>query len=249
MWAGGLIDAGYSVISTVDLAASRHPGTLDLPEPLPEGLKRIGPRPRRYFNLTAARGALAMLPGLSFDEPEDARLAFPEKYLSARVRLGQIAFDVHNAHVPDAATVGGAIKIRAFEAIRQRVDQEPAYPRVLCGDFNCQHPDEEYRAGKRPRRRVEWKARWDEAEYRVTDNPELPDVYRVYREMRPTEDPFPASVYVGRRRKPMRYDHIFASSHFKVVGCEYLRSLLEQGLSDHAAVVAKLSLDSGAPVS
>jgi hypothetical protein len=66
-WTDRLVANGYSVVSTVDLAALPHPGTEEWGQ-LPEGMKRLGPRPRRYFNLTAARGAVAALPGLSFED-------------------------------------------------------------------------------------------------------------------------------------------------------------------------------------
>ena len=41
---------------------------------------------RTSFNLTAARGELVGLPGLTFANPDEARLALPEKHLAARVR-------------------------------------------------------------------------------------------------------------------------------------------------------------------
>jgi endonuclease/exonuclease/phosphatase family metal-dependent hydrolase len=247
-WIGSLVDGGYSVVSTIDLAALRHPGTLDWKEPLPDGVKRLGPRPRRYFNLLAARGSLAGLPGLTFDEDEYAPIAFPEKFVSARAVFDGIQIDVHNAHVPDAATVGGAIKLRAYEAIRRRVDEDTSRPQILCGDFNCQIPDEEYRAGtrERPKRRHEWKRRWDAAERSVIENADMPDVYTTLREGTRRNGRLAVSHYIGPNRKPMRLDHVLASREITATRCKYWEEWLRAGLSDHAAVEVELEFELGA---
>jgi endonuclease/exonuclease/phosphatase family metal-dependent hydrolase len=119
-WCEGLTAQGYSVVSSVELLA------LPYPDPTIE---------RRYMNLIAARHPLALLSGLSFDEPDPARIAFPEKYVVARVSVDGAAIDVHNAHlVPGSSR--GIVKVHMFEAIRRRIEQPTASARILCGDFN-----------------------------------------------------------------------------------------------------------------
>lgn len=240
-WMAALSDQGYSVASTIDLAALAHPGTLDWPEPLPDGYKRKGPRERKYFNLTAAKSQIAVLPGLVFEDPEQARIAFPEKYLVVRVDVHDARVDVHNAHVPDAATMGGLVKVPAYQAIRRRIDAPDMQHLLLCGDFNCQRFDEEHPGG-RPRHRSTWKRRWDDAEASVTEHPDLYDAFRAHRAAAGVDGPIPPSHYVGRNRKPKRYDHVFSNRRLSVARCRYLSDWLERDLSDHAAVEADFLL-------
>ena len=42
---------------------------------------------------------LAPLPGLAFEDPAHAEVAFPEKYLAVEVRLPSGAIEIHNAHL------------------------------------------------------------------------------------------------------------------------------------------------------
>jgi endonuclease/exonuclease/phosphatase family metal-dependent hydrolase len=148
-------------------------------------------------------------------------------------------FELHNAHVPDAATVGGAIKLRTYEAIRRRVEQESGRPRILCGDLNCLLADEEYPPGLTPRpRRRGWKARWDEAEFSVTENPSMFDVFTSLNasgRKRP-----PASYYLGPKMRPVRFDHVFSSEHLVAKRYRCWTEWLDRGLSDHAAIEVEL---------
>lgn len=121
-WSEGLLAAGYSLVSTIDLVR--------LPYALP-GSKIA----RKYFNMIASREPITPLPGLKFIDPEQAQSAFPEKYIAALVRPCGQEVDVHNAHLPPGSS-RGEIKVFAFEAIRRRVDEPTRCPRILCGDFN-----------------------------------------------------------------------------------------------------------------
>src|SRR5215212_6918330 len=114
VWSEGLMEAGHSVVSAVDLVRA----------PYPESIRQIR---RKYFNLTAARHPVAALPGLFFDDPEQAAVAFPEKYVAAGVLLGGAQVEIHNAHLPPGST-RGIIKVHAFQAIRRRVDESPRRP-------------------------------------------------------------------------------------------------------------------------
>jgi exodeoxyribonuclease III len=223
-WCAGLVQASYSVVSSIYLV------NLPYPEVHP-------PISRRYFNLTATRGQIATLPGLTFTDPEEARLAFPEKYLAAHVVVDGAAVDVHNAHLSPGST-RGVIKIHAFRAIRQRVDQPTSVPRILCGDFNTpQAEDEEGVTTWASARPEELRDEWDAAERSVLVHPAMRDVYG---ELQVAGEPYAASHVT--RGVPRRYDHIYASEELAVQRCRYLTDWLDEGLSDHAAVEADLVL-------
>ncbi len=158
-------------------------------------------------------------------------MAFPEKYVAARVVLDDLTLEVHNAHLPPGST-RGVIKPQAFEAIRRRTDQVTV-PHVLCGDFNTPKHEDVGRVTTWARSGA-GHAHWDEAERRVLENPRLRDVYR---ESHPAGDPFPVSHFTGATRR--RYDHIYASREFRATACSYHEAWLGR-LSDHAAVEADL---------
>jgi len=119
-WRERLSHAGYSVLETIGLLALLYP------EP---DIRR------KYCHLTASRHPIARLPGLMLDDPDEAAVAFPEKYLAATISVGGHDVDVHNAHLPPGST-RGVIKVHAFEAIRRRIESDNSRPRILCGDFN-----------------------------------------------------------------------------------------------------------------
>jgi len=222
-WWQGLLAAGYSVASNVELSRLPYP---DVDPPVR----------RKYLNVTATRGRIATLPGLSFSDPGQARLAFPEKYLVTRISLGALAVDVHNAHLPPGSS-RGELKMQAFQAIRRRIDEPTSVPRVLCGDFNTPQAEDDESvttwASSHPALRDEW----DAAERGVLAHPKLRDLYR---EQHPPSEPYPASHYTRGIRR--RYDHIYASDELQAVGCRYITDWLEERLSDHAPVEADLIL-------
>ena len=223
-WCDALLPEGFSIVSTIDLVQVPYPAA----DP---------PIRRKYFNAIAARGAIAALPGLSYPDPSQAAVAFPEKYVAARIVLGELALEVHNAHLPPGST-RGKIKPQMFSAIRWRTDAVTA-PIVLCGDFNT--PQREDEAGV-----TTWASShrdvpgWDAAERAVLENPRLRDVYRERRE---SGSPFPASHYTGTTAR--RYDHIYASADVHATACYYHAGWLidkDRRLSDHAPVEADLEL-------
>jgi len=249
-WRDGLSAAGYAIVSTVDLLELPYPpppySSPPLPPPPPP--KHIQ---RKYANLTAVRHSIVARAGLSFDVLEEERLAFPEKYLAVGVSVGGVTVLVHNAHLPPGVS-RGLLKVHAFEAIRRRVDadlhaRDTESAVVLCGDFNAPVTE----TVDEPRSQIEraWHgatARWQAAEASVIEHPEMRDAYRGVHE---PGQPLPASHFTGRpARTPHRYDHIFVSRKLRTVSCEYLGNWLRDGLSDHAAVVATLSLPESAAV-
>ena len=224
-WGAELGEAGYSVVSSVDLVA--------LPYPPPEPPRRQVHR--RNFNLTASRLPIVLLGGLSFPDPEQARVAFPEKFVAAAVVLGESMIEVHNAHLPPGSS-RGIIKPQAFEAIRRRVDRRAEIPQLLCGDFNTPSAEDDEGVTTWAYRRPKIESFWDAAERAILDHPRLRDVYRA---TRTPGSPFAASY---AKDGPRRYDHIYATEHFAIAGCEYRHDWLETNLSDHAAVEAELHL-------
>ena len=181
------------------------------------------------------RGRIAALPGLAFGDPEQARLAFPEKYLAVRVVVDGMGLDVHNAHLPPGST-RGAIKMHAFRAIRQRIDEPTSVPRVLCGDFNTPQFEDDEDVTTWASAHPEFRDAWDAAERGVLEHPILRDVYRQHH---PPGQHYSASHFTGGT--PRRYDHVFASPELETVRCRYMTDWLRDGLSDHAAIEAELS--------
>ncbi len=241
-WSEGLVKAGYEVVSTVALLDRPYPPPPYLSPPLPPPPTDKHIR-RKYANLIAARHPLTALPGLTFADPEEERLAFPEKFLAASVRLDDLSLRVHNAHLPPGVS-RGLLKVHAFEAIRRRLDEDLARrdageALVLCGDFNA--PVAGASEGPPPGRDRAWhrqSARWHAAEASVLRHPELHDTILDGRD---PQLPLPVSHFTGPRRRPQRYDHLFASAELVTVESACREDWLQARLSDHAAVLATLA--------
>ncbi|MGI8944733.1 MAG: hypothetical protein ACR2GL_00650 [Thermoleophilaceae bacterium] len=222
-WHAALTGAGYSVLSALEL--------LDAPYP-----EMAPPIRRRYCSLTAARGSIAPLPGLTFEDPAEAATAFPEQYLAALVELpGESPVELHNTEVPPGETLG-VIKMQALAAIRRRIDSSPERPRVLCGDFKAPHAEDEdgitvWTAGH-PKLREQWEA----AERSLLADPNLRDAYRECRE---PGTPLPVSYLTRGTRH--RYDHVLASRDLDVIACRYLSDWRTRKLSEHSPVEAELA--------
>jgi len=135
-WSCELLNAGFSVVSTIDLLSRPYPPPPYPMPPFPRAVIRDGHIARKYLNVVASRHPIAMLTGLSFVDPDEARFAFPEKYIAARTRVAGVEIDLHNAHLPPGVS-RGVVKVYAFEAIRRRIDADQRNPRILCGDFNA----------------------------------------------------------------------------------------------------------------
>lgn len=241
-----VLDREPDIVALQEVTSRSHPlwleGLLEAGFPCSAALI-CSPSPMRMLRFGAGTAIFspqgtpfAQLPGLSFDDSEEAAVAFPEKYLAGSVSIERQVIDVHTAHLPPGST-RGVIKVHAFEAIRRRIDADRRHPRVLCGDFNTPREETDTNvitwAGTRsgaPARR------WEAAERGILANDELPDVYRQLRE---AGSAFPASHYT--RDISRRYDHVYASIELQALGCEYLSDSLGQGLSDHAPVEASFA--------
>ncbi len=220
-WCESLMGAGYSIVSAIDLVGVPYP-------------EMAPPIRRRYFNLTATRRPIAPLKGLRFEDPEQLAVAFPEKYLAARVLVDGVPVEVHSADVPPSETLG-LIKVHALQAIRRRVDESPDRPLVLCGDFMTPRSEDENSVTTWAGTHAKYNEEWEAAERSILEHPELRDVYRERHE---PGTRFPVSKYT--RGTPHRYDHIYASPQLETVSCGYLGEWLTRKLSDHAPVEAEL---------
>lgn len=234
-WRVGLGQAGYSVLSSVELLPVPYP-----PPPYPKGIKQRQIK-RGGCHLTAARHPIVKLPGLQFDDPEERRLAFPEKYVAAEVDLSDRVIEVHNAGAPPGSS-RRILKPQALAAVARRLEVRPELPQILCGDFNMPQPERE---GEPARTFAEFypdlEAMWDAAERGILEHPRLRDAYK---QVRKPGDPWPYShrVHNSKDPKERRYDHIYVSNDFEVRACRYLVDWLTRGLSDHAGVEADLAL-------
>jgi endonuclease/exonuclease/phosphatase family metal-dependent hydrolase len=223
-WCERLASEGYTVLSSIDL--------LGIPYPPPVI--------RKNFNIIAARHPINALPGLSFPDPEQARVAFPEKYLAARIVWEGVAVDFHNAHLPPGST-REIIKPHAFEAIRRRFDEATDCPQVLCGDFNTPAAEDDEGITTWGWKHPALREMWDKAEMGILRHPRLRDVYR---ELREAGEPFAWSHRTNSG--PKRYDHIYVSDGLTAHSCKYWTEWVDdEKLSDHAALEAELTLASG----
>jgi exonuclease III len=226
-WRGNLGEKGYDVLAS-------DPKLLEIEGPiLPHKGHRMGRR--KNLNLIAVGGVIEPLPSIEVGAGE----GFPEKYLAGRARIDGASFDVHNVHTPPGSTMK-MLKVEYWEAVMRRVNETTEAPRILCGDFNSpwSEDDEGFVTGG-GRSDPDEERKWREAELSFLEHPDLRDVYRAHHV---AGERYPVSHMRGDTR--CRYDHIYASSEFDLDNCrcEYLEQILEAGLSDHAPVLAMLSL-------
>lgn len=222
-WCESLMAAGYSIVSAIDLVGVPYP-------------EMAPPIRRRYFNLIATRREIAPLKGLKFEDPEQLAVAFPEKYLAARVLVDGIPVEIHTADVPPSETLG-LIKVHALQAIRRRVDESSDRPLVLCGDFMTPRSEDENGVTTWAGTHAKYNEEWKDAELAILEHPVLRDVYREVH-----EPGTPFAVSKDTRGTPHRYDHIYASPQLETVSCVYLGDWLTEKLSEHAPVEAELVL-------
>ena len=133
-----------------------------------------------------------------------------------------------------------------FEAIYQYLHSQSNRPRILCGDFNS--PQWETTDGQivtwgqkiRKDGRIvvmDGYERWDAGERSVLEKLaeyDLPEVFRSLNGYKVKA----FSWFLNNREKAIkrRFDHVFASSVLNAVKCQYLVDVVEQKLSDHAAI-------------
>ena len=204
--------------------------------------KLIGPR--KYGELLASRWPLDAF------APSGVEVPWPERILSALVRVpgGDVA--IHVAHLPTG--VGHSwLKIETFEGIFDRLARPSATPRILCGDFNS--PQAEGPGGEI----ITWGQdvgpdgcgtpppgadAWDSGERSVIEGLATYDLQDVYRALQPRAEAFSWYWRGGGKgdAKPVgrRFDHIFAAASLGATACRYEHGVREDGLSDHSAILA-----------
>jgi exonuclease III len=163
----------------------------------------------------------------------------PEAYelvVCATVLRPDAPFDLIAVHVPTRAN-GVLEKTEVQEEIVRRLAQSDGRPLVLCGDFNS--PKAETEAGEIVAFVGPRGGRALAAELALLQEPPargMADVFRATNGYQPTD----CSWHWKNRGKAggYRLDHVFASTSLAPSACWYAHELREQGLSDHAPIVA-----------
>jgi exonuclease III len=211
--------------------------------------------PRRYGLLTASRYPLTPeLPG-RFPVP------WPERVLTTTAVIGGEAVELHVTHVPPGSS-NGWVKIEHLEGLHRGLARPSVVPRILCGDFNTPQAElpsgEIVTWGQRRRRSGDWVVTrtmrgglgtaWDAAERRVVGGLAEWDLVDVYRHLHGYgRDEASWILRRGASAVGRRFDHVFASSALRPVGCAYLHDFRERGLSDHSPIEAEFDWPGTAP--
>jgi exonuclease III len=195
-----------------------------------------GGRARALTVLTASRSPLhaVLVDGVPW----------PERVLATHMSDGTEVLNVHSPISPKP----GLAKVRTHEAVhRHLADRTAGYARILCGDLNT--PRKELADGtvwtfardRYGRLRPERGERWDQAELALLSGL-TPYGYRdAFRLLHP-DAVDELSWEWPRWGGGYRLDHLIVSSEFVVEECRYEHSWRENGLSDHSAVLARLSV-------
>jgi exonuclease III len=132
---------------------------------------------------------------------------------------------------------------------RHLADRTPGYPRILCGDLNTprkEHPDGSvwtFARDRYGRLLPERGERWDRAELALIHGLDAYGYRDAFRLLHPSDiDEF--SWEWPRWGGGYRLDHLIVSSEVIVEDCRYAHRWREEGLSDHSALLAQLSVSS-----
>jgi exonuclease III len=180
----------------------------------------------------------------------DVSVCWPERMLSVAVATPSGPLLLHTTHIPPGSS-NGATKIAMIEGVLDVIAATAPATQILCGDFNA--PQAEMADGrivtwgervlktgvvKLRRTRFGYRAdRWDRAERGAMQGHHdsiLIDAYRHLHGYGRQESSWflkRRELWIGRR-----FDHVFCSRDLKVLACEYLHHLCEEGLSDHSAL-------------
>lgn len=202
---------------------------------LAHGELAVAERKRPLAVLTASRMPLHTV---LVDE-----VPWPERVLAVHLSDGTEIVNVHSPISPKPDLV----KIRTHEAVyRHLADEPPGHARILCGDLNTprkEHTDGTVWTFARNRYghlRPERGERWDRAELALIRGLERYGFRDAFRFLHPEADEI--SWEWARWGGGYRLDHLIVSGEIAVEQCRYEHSWREEGLSDHSALVAKLSL-------
>lgn len=193
---------------------------------------REGSRPLAV--LTATRKPAEVVPV--------ANVPWPERVLA--VRAG--AVEVVNVHSPVSPKPDLA-KVRTHEAVFEHL-RSGSGPRVVLGDLNTprrEHPDGSvwtFARTRTGRLRADRGERWDAAEWALIRGLEPYGFRDAFRDLNGFGSKEPTWEW-PRTGGGYRLDHLIASAEVDVTECTYRHDWRrEDGLSDHSALVAHLSV-------
>jgi exonuclease III len=189
-------------------------------------------RKRPLLVLTAAREPLCPSP--------IADVPWPERVLAVRLPDGTEVVNLHSPISPSPALA----KVRTHVAVHRYLARSCEHPRVLCGDLNTprkEHPDGSvwtFARDKHGRLRDDRGAEWDDAELLLLRGLEPYGFHDAFRAIHGYQR---REISWGWARWPggYRLDHLFISG-LRAHDCGYRHDWREAGLSDHAALVARL---------
>jgi exonuclease III len=172
---------------------------------------------------------------------------WPERVLAARAG----GLEVVNVHSP-ISPKPGLVKVLTHEAVFRHL-RGGAGPRIVLGDLNTprrEHPDGSvwtFARTKTGRLRPERGERWDAAETALIRGLEASGFRDAFRELNGFESKEPSWEW-PRWGGGYRLDHLIASAEVEVSECAYRHEWRrEDKLSDHSALVARLTLAKPAP--
>lgn len=215
IWRDLLETAGYAGIAHGDLSTTT--------------------RNRPLAVLTATRSSLHAV--LVDDVP------WSERVLAVHMSDGTEVVNVHSPISPRP----GLAKIHTHEAVHRHMADHPAdHARLLCGDLNTPRKERSdgtawtFARDRYGRLRPERGERWDRAELALIRGLE-PFGYRdAFRLLHP-HDLDEISWEWARWGGGYRLDHLIVSTGVAVETCHYRHSWRRDGLSDHSALIARLS--------
>jgi len=205
-----------------------------------------------YGNVIAARAKLTPLDSTTFGFP------YPQLVSHVSVETPAGAVNVITIHVPNGSGYGWQ-KIDTLDALRSMVVALQGAPLILSGDFN-----EPRWAPLQDGHVVTWGRDWDDERWTLWEKWTFDGVQGSGRRWDVAVRWFFDQEGSGLRNafweraghgsmeqthvqggQPRWFDHIFASPHFAVESCAYLRSFRTEGYSDHSALIAALSYARG----
>jgi endonuclease/exonuclease/phosphatase family metal-dependent hydrolase len=174
----------------------------------------------------------------------------PERAISRRISLGGEEAEFHCVHVPPGSSYGRT-KIEFLEAVTSGLSTRER-PQLLVGDFNCPQVMEPVVVTWAQRRGKdgEWQLqrtckgvdgrRWDAAERSILcPRADMIDAFKFLNGA--AIDTYLAKAKGG----PNCFDHMIASVSIMPSTIRLATSVLEAGLSDHAALVAEWQVTTG----
>jgi len=231
-------------------------GGRELPEYLTENLREIGlahavfgdPEPKKYGNMVLSRWSLTRMPAWE-------TMPWPQPVLRCRVEHPDRPFDAISVHIPNGSA-NGWLKIETFEALAGELESLE-FPFLVGGDFNeprtvlddgtvipftmKQRDDGTWHAdghlkrahGKFPRER------WVAGVRLLLGYDPVAGVRHAAREVHG-----PATFWATHETRSSQrfFDHILVSPEFGVEDASMVGGSRVRGVSDHAAVRARLAL-------